>query len=133
MTTIKEITEKRDAWLRQALDQEKQIREIKESLDTCWALYMQSVMLELAERHPEITGFSFEAEFEYDDEGGYFWSPTFWVHGHDDDNGEIVDELQESRGDEDQIMLAFESDSSSEGEITVDQLREAWKGQSTKV
>ena len=131
MTTIEEITKKRDAWMKQALDQEKQIREIKESLDTVWALVMQSVMLELAEANPVITGFTFEANMEYDDEGGYYWCPQFYVIGSDND--ELVDELMEVRGDEDQIAIAFDSKSSSEGEITVEELRAAWKGQSVSV
>ena len=122
---IEKLKEDRGRWLLQATKQEQEIRHIKESLDTAWTLVMQSVMLELAEANPEITGFTFEANMEYDDEGGYFWCPQFYVIGSDND--ELVDELMEVRGDEDQIAIAFDSKSSSEGEITVERLRELWR------
>ena len=130
---IEKLKEDRGRWLLQATKQEQEIRHIKESLDVAWALVMQSVMLELAEANPVITGFTFEANMEYDDEGGYFWCPQFYIVGPDDQSDgyyELVDELMEVRGDEDQVAIAFDSKSSSEGEITVEQLREAWKVQS---
>ena len=122
---IEKLQEDRGRWILQATKQENEIRKIKESLDIAWALVMQSVMMEIAERDPEITSFTFEANMEYDDEGGYFWCPQFYVIGSDND--ELVDELMEVRGDEDQIAIAFDSKSSSEGEITVERLRELWR------
>jgi hypothetical protein len=132
---IEKLKADRRRWLLQATNQEQEIRHIKESLDIAWALVMQSVMLEQAEANPEITSFTFEAELEYDDEDGYFWCPQFYVVGNDrgSDDEELVDELMEYRGDEDQVALAFDSKSSSEGEITVGRLRELWKGESNAV
>lgn len=42
------------------------------------AEWVRASLIDLAEKHPVITGFSFETDWEYDDEGGYF--PTTSIY-----------------------------------------------------
>jgi hypothetical protein len=130
----KELQELRFKVRQQRDKQEKDLREIKLQVDTCQAVIVQTIMLELAQKDRKITGFSFEAEYEYDDEGGYYWSPTYYAAGMEELEDWEFQELVRDEGlDESQVMLAFECSSTSEGEISVADLRAAWKGKSVKV
>lgn len=98
------------------------------------------MLLQIAEKFPLVTGFSFEAEYEYDDEGGYYWSARIRpesethdlenVQSEDDDERSLKDEIEEDhlydvRLEEGDAMLIFETESSFEGEVTLDELRAA--------
>lgn len=126
----KELEEKRFHIRLQRNKQEKEIRDLKESVDACQAIIVQTIMLELAQKDRKITGFSFEAEYEYDDEGGYYWSPTYFALGIEDEDWEFQELVRDEGLDEDQIQLAFDCGSSFNGEISVADLRAAWKGKS---
>ncbi len=101
------------------------IREAKNELDILMAKMIQLTMLEIADDHPKIMSFSFSGEFEYDDEGGWFWAPNFQSDPEVDwEEGDDVDErIREWGFDNEQIPLAFMSTNPNEGEITVIALR----------
>lgn len=84
-------------------------------------------LLKIAEKFPAIVEFTFDASYEYDDEGGNFWSASF--HARDDKGEieelgaeEIEDLLMEVRPEEEETKIAFHSEW-SEGSITVEQLK----------
>lgn len=134
MTTQTEWVAKRFPWRLQQEKQLTKIRELVESTNKVTALIVQSVLLEYAELHPEVTSFTFEAGFEYDDEAGYFWTPTFYAIkedgtgvGDEDFDDDFYDLLREEGMNEEECILVFNSASSYKGEITVAELREAWQ------
>lgn len=90
------------------------------------ALRMQCQLLLVAEKFPEVTSFSFNAEYAYDDEGGYFWSSSInaFVQGVELDWDHPINEaLEEVLSDEAPTIKAFSAYSWDDGEITIDQLR----------
>lgn len=121
---------RRFPWQQQRDKQLQEIRELTRSVNAVVAVITQSVLLEYAEDHPEIESFSFDANYEYDDEGSYFWTACFYAIDRDgngaDELEEFHDLIQEQGMEEAECMLAFESKDNLEGSITVPELREAW-------
>ena len=99
----------------------------KAELNAVSALLLQIEMLEMAEKDPTIEAFSFDAHYEYDDEGSYYWSASFQAKGQKHDAGvdrwEECEHLEQIAG-EDGTALAFGGRSSFEGTVTVAQIRE---------
>jgi len=120
------------------LQRNAQFREItaqQQQLDSCCAVIIQMTMFDLASRYPTITHFSYDAVI--DDSGdNFFWSPTFYMVGLDDDafvretDMVVHDELSDYGYSEKQVMLAFESKSPWYGTIAVDHLRRYWEEES---
>lgn len=99
----------------------------QKELEAVSALLLQIAMLEMAEADPTIEGFRFDANYEYDDEGAYYWSASIRAEGEKHEMDEIDQweecEVLEQIADERSTKLAFGSQSSFDGRITVAQLR----------
>jgi hypothetical protein len=87
-------------------------------------------LLKCADEHPEVTGFEFEANYEYDDEGGYFWCAILRYAGdqHVSKSERALfadpEDLDGVGTDEDSTPIAFETTDKWTGSITVERLRE---------
>jgi hypothetical protein len=115
-----------------AIDQQAIMREAiryQNELSHCTAVLVQLRLLELADENPKITKFSFDAEYEYDDEGSYFWCVTFWEHEEEIGPDVIYEELDHIGPGQEEVQIAFLSDNYFEGEITVAKLREIYADQ----
>lgn len=102
-----------------------QREEIAKQIDTLCARGMRLVMLACAEREG-ADRFAFDANYEYDDEGGYFWSASYFAFKDEvliDDEWTLGDELH-TWDAESVTQIAFESPDRMEGSITVERLRE---------
>jgi len=132
------ITKRKYAYTLQQVRINERIEQEKTQLDAVTALLLQITMLELAEVDPRITHFSFDATYEYDDEGGYFWTASFFAW----DAGESLDpydsespsvnfdnDLRSCGGDASSIALAFGS-GEDEGQIGIADLRAQFAGES---
>jgi hypothetical protein len=85
-------------------------------------------LLRLAGEIPGMTGMTFETEYEYDDEGGYFRTlscyPTFASDSEADfDQYDFIDAMN-GFGAEPICVLCDVHTDSAEGEITIEQARE---------
>lgn len=49
-------------------------------------------LLALAEKHPGVTGFTFETDWEYDDEGGYFPTVSIFYDGAENEDEMLLDD-----------------------------------------
>lgn len=103
----------------------EEIHKLQARADEESALVVQLLLLEVAAEDPSITEFSFDANFEYDDEGSYFWSVSFGSDGdnEDADPWERFEEV-EQYADQQSTQIAFGSKTGFEGRITVSKLLE---------
>lgn len=102
------------------------VEKMQRALDKASALVVQLLLLEVALQDPSITEFSFDANFEYDDEGSYFWSVSFTSDGDNEDADPWERfEAVEQYASEAATQIAFNSKSGFDGTITVADLQEA--------
>jgi hypothetical protein len=127
LTKLDALIERKHAYEKQVQKHYQEIAETQNSLDTAAALILQIEMLEMAEGDPRIKAFSFDANFEYDDEGSYFWCASIRAEGElseiEVEDYEQFCELEHIAGQE-ATQLAFGSETSFEGRITVAKLRD---------
>lgn len=134
MPSIKEIGERRAALSESWSALSKTRNELEEKLLVLEAQIMQLVMLELAEKNPETTGYRYDTEYVYDDEDGYFWTCYIYtICGDEDDDNWDANEVVRQWAGEKSLPVAFESDRDDAGEITVARLREIVAGHSLHI
>lgn len=104
------------------------IQEGRASYTAATAMLLVMTMLELAEGDPRIVGFELDAMFETDDEGGFFWSDSYYgldAQGERLDEGDFPDDIFEKLRDcgaeEDSALLVFGS--AYDAKVTVAELR----------
>ena len=142
MTLPKALTERKHGYEIQQKQHYERIEYEKNALDAVTALLLQITMLEIAEDDPRIVKFSFDANYEYDDEGGYFWTASFFAWDAEGDTvfSDDVDspscdydsDLRDCGGDGSALALAFDS-GEMEGEVTIEKLRADFAGLSKGV
>ena len=93
-----------------------------------WAEALRLTLLDVLAEHPAILSFSYEVEYAYDDEGGYFPTAsvtTHWQPGHDDDEDCVDDQVADECCcyGRDALALLTGGDPERSGEITADELR----------
>lgn len=99
-----------------------------ENANNAAAEYARLTLLKLSDEIPGLTGMTFETQYEYDDEGGYFRSlscyPTFANDEEADyDNYDFID-LMNGFGAEPICVLCGVHTDADAGEITIEQIRE---------
>lgn len=123
--TLVELVGRKDAWERQLKKHYADLGLLQDSIARVEALLAQVQMLEIVEEEPEIEAFELDANFEYDDEGSYFWSALIRAKGEAFEVKEYEDwEVTESVREiltEQSAGLVFGDN--FEGVITVEELR----------
>jgi hypothetical protein len=120
------LASRREANAQKAMHIWDKVWKLQEQLIKAEALVLQIMLLEVALEDPSITKFSFDANYEYDDESSYYWCVSF---GSDGDNAD-ADPWERFEGASDyasekMTVYAFDSVSNLEGSITVAALQEA--------
>jgi fructosamine-3-kinase len=116
----------------------ERVREANTSYTAAALVTQRLRMLLLVEEYPGITEFSFDANYEYDDEGSYFYCANVWAHYGDrrldwdldltTEEGEKEQQIMETVDDliahslDDQMTELLFGDKWS-GSLTVEQLR----------
>lgn len=99
----------------------------RERADTFWAEVARLTLIEWAEKDKRITGLTFESEYEYDDEGGYFLSVNAYPATDGDalelDDYDFHDNFAQF-GHASLAILCGVSPDTMDGEVTVEQARE---------
>lgn len=84
-------------------------------------------LLDLAEQIPGMNGMTFECQYEYDDEGGYFRTiscyPTYETDDPVEDPYDFYDHMNGFNGEAICILCGVPTDSYA-GEVSLDALRE---------
>lgn len=125
---------------KQALEAAKAAsRAAKKNAETAEAVIIRLSLLAAAELDPRITAFRYNASWEYDDEGSYYWS--IWTQAkfeddagfddHDDDEDTLYTRSPEAyelvtylSGSIEAFKTTFHSDDEESGEITVKELQD---------
>lgn len=101
---------------------------ISSRIEQAEAALLQIVMHELTEEYPEVTGFRFEASYEYVGDEAYGYSVDYFLEGAEDE--ELWTFLRECSINPQAIQTAFESDDWRHGEMSAERIRAIFAGES---
>jgi hypothetical protein len=123
--TAEQVSARCDALGKELTRAWQKAREVRELADVTAVELQQWTLLAWALENPSVEAFDFSAEYEYDDEGGYYWSLNI-SDGLDDteDTWDLYDQLRDAGTSEETTPEAFESADRFTGSITVARLRE---------
>ena len=105
----------------------KNFHAAQEELNRSLAESARLLLLEFAEENENIKGLTFESEYQYDDEGGYFLTDSVYVlsdTGLEEFDDEFSDAFSYEFGHEALAVLCGVSTDSYEGRITIKEARE---------
>lgn len=125
--------EERYASLDEARDRAlKLVREANSAFTVAAVAVIRVQLLLLAEKHPQITSYSFDANFEYDDEGSYFYVGNLFVsigdrrldYDAEGDEMEIAESADEIGRELDEHVAEELFGDKWEGALSVEELRQ---------
>ena len=106
-------------------------RTARDEMNAAEAEVLRLQFLAFVDEHPEVTGFTFETEYEYDDEGGYYRTASMYATYEDKvgldeiDGYDFVDAVRDGASIEAIcILCGVDPDDGHEGEVTVAEARE---------
>ena len=90
---------------------------------------LRLTFLKFVDKYPGVIGFTFETEYEYDDEGGYYRTANMYPVFADNtpivDEYDFLDQVRDGASVEAIcILCGVDPDDGHEGEVTVAQARE---------
>lgn len=117
-----------DAARERALQLDKTWRELRDHALIAWAELARLDLIRLAEENPAIVGMTFESDFEYDDEGGYYLTvnpyPLTSSGGEDPDPDWDFHDVFYQYGHEVLCVLCGVDEDARSGQITLAEAKE---------